>query len=311
MRQDMHPCPRRGLEDPVSALYPLLRKKVRVVILAKNEERDILACIKGVPSGVGVTVIDSGSTDRTREIARENGAMVIEHAFEGFAAQRNFALQEANFEEEWLVFIDADEIYQPVFWNWAERQLEGEPAFDAAFVTSKLVLDGVVLNHAPAYPIYHARMIRVGRPVFVDGDTSHSETIVAGLRVTHVDAPYLHYFHDGGLRPWMEKHLKLAELEVTRGRPTVGVRTGRALLNRSIPNSPFKALLRFFYHYVFCLGFLDGAAGYRYSSMYCWYEMSKWVMRLEKREGQSPMADHDGATPPVDVPTVKSSTIVA
>ncbi|HWA23883.1 MAG TPA: glycosyltransferase family 2 protein [Caulobacterales bacterium] len=262
--------------------YPTLARKVRVVILANHEERDLPMCLAGVPKGVGVTLIDSGSTDRTMDIAREHGAQVIEHPFEGFAAQRNFALAEADIKAEWVVFIDADEVFQKSFWDWAEKTLAaGDPPLDAVYVTSKLVLDGVVLEHAPAYPIYHSRFVRHGRAIFVDGDTSHNETILRDLRTGKVDAPYLHYFQSGPLLPWMKKHLGLADEEVHEGEPTSGIRTGRALLNRAVGNGPLKALLRFFYHYFFCLGFLDGKAGLRYSAMYSWYEFSKWVMSLE------------------------------
>ncbi|MEJ0023484.1 MAG: glycosyltransferase family 2 protein [Alphaproteobacteria bacterium] len=263
--------------------YPTLSKKVRVVILANHEERDLPMCLAGVPSGIGVTVIDSGSTDRTMDIAREHGAQVIEHPFEGFAAQRNFALAQANIQAEWIVFIDADEVFQKCFWDWAEKTLAaGDPPLDAVYVTSLLVLDGHVLKHAPAYPVYHSRFVRHGRAIFVDGDTSHNETILKDLRTGKVDAPYLHYFQAGVLLPWMEKHLGLAQEEVHEGQPTAGIRTGRALLNKSVGNGPLKALLRFFYHYVFCLGFLDGKAGLRYSAMYSWYEFSKWIMSLEE-----------------------------
>lgn len=83
--------------------------KLSVLILAKNEERHIEACIASAAFADEILVIDSGSTDRTVELAEKNGAKVIARPMteEGFAGQRNFAQTVAG--GDWILYLDADE----------------------------------------------------------------------------------------------------------------------------------------------------------------------------------------------------------
>lgn len=284
--------------------YPTLCQKLRVVVLATDEEDDLPACLDAVPPGIAVTVLQSSeSRDRTVEIARSRGAQVLTNPWDGFAAQRDFATHRAGIAEAWILFIDADEIFTAAFWTWCEGQLAGDPAFDGAFISSHLILDGVELKHAPAYPVYHARLVRTGVAHYVRNMTGHGETLAEGTRTTFVDIPYMHYIHSGPLKPWMEKHLRLAERDLESADANKGgLTTARARLNRFLPNGPWRAILRFFYHYLWCLGFLDGQAGLRYSAMYAWYEMSKWVMSVEGKKvmhlGEQAPASARLRTPP-------------
>jgi glycosyltransferase involved in cell wall biosynthesis len=82
-----------------------------VLIMTKNEEQFIERCIRSVPWANEVLVIDSGSTDRTREIAASLGANVYEQEWLGYAAQRNKAISLAK--NDWILFLDADEIVTP------------------------------------------------------------------------------------------------------------------------------------------------------------------------------------------------------
>jgi glycosyltransferase involved in cell wall biosynthesis len=82
--------------------------KLSAVIITFNEERNIARCIDSL-SGLAeeILVVDSFSTDKTREICQEKGAKVIQNKFEGHIQQKNFALQQAN--NEWVLSLDADE----------------------------------------------------------------------------------------------------------------------------------------------------------------------------------------------------------
>lgn len=83
--------------------------RLAVLILTKNEEKNIEECIKSVSFADEVVVIDSGSTDKTQEKAESLGARFVVHEMDeaGFAGQRNFALQQT--EAEWIMYLDADE----------------------------------------------------------------------------------------------------------------------------------------------------------------------------------------------------------
>ena len=84
-----------------------------VLILAKDEEKNIADAIASVRFAGEVLVIDSGSTDRTAEIARSAGARVLSHPMgaDGFAGQRNFAQEQAS--GDWVLYLDADERVLP------------------------------------------------------------------------------------------------------------------------------------------------------------------------------------------------------
>ena len=87
---------------------------VSVVILTYNEEENLPRClesVKGLKSEV--FVIDSASTDRTKEAAETAGAQVVQHAFENYAAQRNWAQNNLPIKSEWVLHLDADERLTP------------------------------------------------------------------------------------------------------------------------------------------------------------------------------------------------------
>ena len=83
--------------------------KVTVVVLTKNEEKNIAAVVQNAKKvAAEVLIVDSGSTDKTVQLAEENGAGVVYRAWDNdFAAQRNFALQ--HVKTEWVLYLDADE----------------------------------------------------------------------------------------------------------------------------------------------------------------------------------------------------------
>lgn len=86
-----------------------MNNNLTVVVLTKNEEKNIVAVVQNAKKfAAEVLIVDSGSTDKTVQLAEENGAKVVYRAWDNdFAAQRNFALQ--HVETEWVLYLDADE----------------------------------------------------------------------------------------------------------------------------------------------------------------------------------------------------------
>jgi glycosyltransferase involved in cell wall biosynthesis len=82
---------------------------ISVLILTKNEERDLPGCLESVAWSDDVHVFDSYSTDRTVEIARAAGAEVHQRVFDDYASHRNAALNEIRFKHRWVFLVDADE----------------------------------------------------------------------------------------------------------------------------------------------------------------------------------------------------------
>ena len=84
--------------------------QLSLIILTYNEEKNLPACLASLKGlECEIFVVDSGSTDRTREIAKAAGAQVFERQFENYAAQRNWAQQNLPIQTDWLLHLDADE----------------------------------------------------------------------------------------------------------------------------------------------------------------------------------------------------------
>ena len=83
--------------------------RVSVLVPTLDEELNLPACLDSVGWADEVFVVDSFSHDRTVEIARENGAHVVQHAFESYSRQKNWALENLPFRNDWVLIVDADE----------------------------------------------------------------------------------------------------------------------------------------------------------------------------------------------------------
>ena len=250
---------------------------VTVVILTLNEATQIESCISSIPSRFHIVIVDSGSTDGTQELAGALGARVIERPWAGFAAQRNFALRECV-ETEWTLFIDADERFPDIFFDWMTQTALLESDVDVYQIPSTLILNGRPLMYAPGYPILHPRLVRRGT-VFTVNHAGHGET-AEPCRSARAPIGYSHYFHSGDLTPWLAKHVRLAQFEAgSRQTPT----TARARLASRVPRGPLRAILRFAFHYILRGGIRDGKEGLEYSIMYAWYELTIYLIEASRR----------------------------
>ncbi|QSA98583.1 glycosyltransferase family 2 protein [Methylococcus sp. EFPC2] len=256
-----------------------MSKAITVVILTQNEERTLDRCLTAIPAGYPVVVLDSGSTDGTLAIAESLGARVCHHAWEGYAQQRNHALQHCSIATPWVLFIDADEVFSREFFDWADGALESELAeIDAVMVPSYFYLRGKRLSHAPGYPIVHARLLRRETVRFLSHhEGGFGENIQAGCRIAYASIPYEHYFYDGELLEWLHKHVAHANREIRVHHEGI-ILNPRKRLSLLLGNSFWKAPARFFYHYVLRGGFLDGKEGLEFSLMFAWYEFTKFLL---------------------------------
>ena len=250
-----------------------------VVILTKNEEKTLARCLNALPTGYDVMVLDSGSTDQTLDIARQYGCIIRQHDWEGYAQQRNYALEECGITTPWVLFIDADEVFQKEFFDWTMTAVNLELASaDAVMVPSYFFLRGKRLRYTPGYPIYHARLLRRGKVRFLSHhEGGFGENIEEGARVTFAKISYEHYFYDGELLEWMHKHIDHANREIRVNKAGITINR-RKRLSMLLGNSILRAPARFIYHYVICGGFLDGREGLEFSFMFAWYEATKYLL---------------------------------
>jgi glycosyltransferase involved in cell wall biosynthesis len=140
------------------------RAPVTAVVLTFNEEKNLPACLESLATWVeNLYVVDSGSTDRTVEIARAAGAVVVEHAFENYGAQRNWAIDTLPISSPWTLHIDADERITVELRDSITAALARDPQdVDGFLVSRRTMFMGTWIKHGGHYPAWHLRVMRTG-----------------------------------------------------------------------------------------------------------------------------------------------------
>jgi glycosyltransferase involved in cell wall biosynthesis len=280
--------------------------KVSTLLLTFNEERNLPPCLRALAWCDDIIVVDSGSTDSTREIALQAGARVLQRPFDDFASQRNFGLEKGEPRHEWVLHLDADEIVTQPFLDRLNA-LEEVDGIDAYRVPSKIVILGHWLRYAGMYPAYQVRLGRRDRLRFKQVGHGQREDLPPAA-VGTFNEPYLHFNFSHGLAAWLRRHVRYAEEEA---RQLVALRTGRQLTSgrwlgvdstdrrRRAKDLAAKLPLmmrpasRFLYVFVWRRGFLDGRYGLLYALMLSVYEGMIAILAAEEisreRSTESPI----------------------
>ncbi|MDQ2867338.1 MAG: glycosyltransferase family 2 protein, partial [Verrucomicrobiota bacterium] len=198
-----------------------------VIVLTRNEERDLARCLEAARNLGPIIVVDSGSTDRTREIAIANHARVFEHPFASFGQQRNWALTNCEITTEWVLFLDADEIATPEFCRAIIDATKNAPANIAGFYCCwKTLLDGTWLRRSDSFPKWQFRLLRRGHATFRDVGHGQKEGTWDG-EIGYIAEPYVHDAFSKGWEDWRAKHERYATQEAID-------RSARAICGRDL-----------------------------------------------------------------------------
>lgn len=229
-------------------------KTLSVAMIAMNEEDNLPRTLESVRWADEIIVVDSGSKDRTLEIAQSFGAKTSYHAFGGHGEQKNVALDLCT--SEWILLLDADEVLSPELQAEIQQVLRGEPEYGAYWIPRLNLYFGRWMRHGGFYPDHKLRLFRRGTARLSEGVGPHSTPQFNGPRGT-LKHDMLHYAY-----PTMAIYLEhmnrysneIAQLLHRRGR-----------ISRGWPAFLWNAVLNpaatFVYNYIFRLGFLDGREG--------------------------------------------------
>jgi glycosyltransferase involved in cell wall biosynthesis len=265
---------------------------ISVLILTKNEERDLPGCLASVAWSDDVHVFDSFSTDRTVEIARAAGAHVTQRAFDGYASQRNAALETLPFRHEWIFLPDADERPTPELIVEMQPAATSAPAEVAAFrVRRRDFLNGAWLKHAQMSP-YYVRLVRRGRARF---EREVNEVPRVEGRIADLAAPLDHFPFSKGMAYWIEKHNTYSTMEarliasgMNRPPPSLAAalfekdfHARRVAQKALFYRMPARPLIKWCYMMFVRGAVLDGSAGLAYSNLQATYE---YMIVLKTRE---------------------------
>ncbi|WP_068712408.1 glycosyltransferase family 2 protein [Cephaloticoccus capnophilus] len=276
---------------------------ISAIILTLNEEKKLPTCLASLRECDDIVLLDSGSTDRTIEIARAHGARIFANPFQNFAQQRNYAHEHIPFRHPWLIHLDADETMTPELWAEccaiAARDAQSPLPLDGYYVAPKMFFQNRWIPHCTDYPSYQARLVHVQRFRFIE--VGHGQREASGLRLGTIHANYLHDLSASGEVDWLAKHRRYAAAEVAAylSPDTPPFRfadlfsrkkiTRRRALKRLAFHLPLRPQLRFFYQYFLRGGFLDGPPGLRYCGLLMHYE--RFILdalceaRAEQRKG--------------------------
>jgi glycosyltransferase involved in cell wall biosynthesis len=270
---------------------------VSVLILTLNEATNIERCLAALSFSDDIVVLDSYSSDDTVQLAEAAGARTFQREFDDFASQRNFALDNIDFEHDWVLHLDADEVVTPEVRDEIASTISN-PHFAAYRMTSKLIFGDSWLRYSGMFPVYQVRLGRKDALRFEQVGHGQRESLNAD-QVGTLKSAYLHYGFSKGMADWIERHNRYSSDEaghhfkdsLSAGSAIGGLfsldRTERRrAVKQLVGNLPFRPFARFLYMYVLKLGFLDGRAGWTYCRLMAMYEY--WI-NLKRQER---LSDH-------------------
>ena len=254
-----------------------------VVIITLNEEKNLGRCIASLPSNVEICVLDSGSSDGTEQICRDQNAAFSFRKFDNYANQKNAAIQLAR--RDWVLSLDADETLEESCHQALAAITEASDSKHSAYrITRRLVFQGNKMRFGKTVdrPI---RLFRNGRAHFKSA--IHEKLTVEGS-IGVCPGQMLHY-----------SYADLTDYFFRFNRYTSRIAENHFNNEKRLPAKPVRALRfwsEFLTRYLLRGGFLDGYPGYIYaliSSMYAFTKYEK-LAELVERDFSSQTSNPEG-----------------
>ena len=281
-----------------------------VVIITHNEEANIGRTLESVRALVSdgkgeIIVVDSGSTDRTVEIAKSFGAKIFLEEWKGFAAQKNSAIDKAT--GDWILSLDADEEVGPVAQGFILDFLFGIVASSYRGFEGGVLLGrrnyflGRWIRHGGFYREEKLRLFFRGSGRFEERLVHEDLALKPGKRILD---PTLHWSWMGDSRidlihhsyPTLSDYIEHMNRYSSLGAEMV-VAKANGKVHFSVINIVFRPLLTFLYNYIFRLGFLDGREGLLLHLYHAVYVSWKYAKAWELSRKQAPRTPDQASHP--------------
>jgi (heptosyl)LPS beta-1,4-glucosyltransferase len=243
------------------------RPHLAAIVLTRNEERHIAACLESLAWADKLVVFDDFSTDRTIELAGAQGAHVLQHPLENFAAQRNAAL--GAVEADWVLFVDADERATPALAEEVRRVIgyEGDRACAGWWVPRHNIMLGHRMRGGGWYPDHQLRLLRRGFAQYDPQRPVHEIVLLEG-KAGYLENPLIHYNYD-----------TLAQFRQKMGRYTAfeaGILRDKGV--RARPWTYVSMPLREFWRRFITLGgYRDHLYGLLFCGLMSWYTLQTYL----------------------------------
>jgi glycosyltransferase involved in cell wall biosynthesis len=255
--------------------------KISVFIITLNEAEHIRAACESVAWADEIVVVDSGSTDRTLEIAGECGARVIERPWPGFAAQRQFAAEQA--EHDWIFSLDADERVSDEL-RASIEVLQGKADAELAdgYLTARRAFYmGRWIRGGGWYPDHQLRLYRKSKGRWEGSHVHESVKMKADARVGVLNGDLLHYT----VRDAAAHHRMIGE----RYAPLAARKMFEAGRRTSSWQIAIFGPATFIRNFILKGGFRDGLAGFSIASFAAHHAFLKYMQlwELQNLEGSN------------------------
>lgn len=241
-----------------------------VIVITKNEEHNIRACLESVNWADEILIVDAGSTDATVQLAKHFTQKIFARPWEGYGAARNFALTQAT--SDWILWLDADERVSLTLAEEIKATLAtSDPSITAYTVPRRAYFLGRWIKHCGWYPSRVVRLFRRGTGTFSEHKV-HEQLIVTGPE-GELRSDLIH-FTDPNLAHYVEKfnrYTSLASEELT-------IQKQQFHLSQLLLRPPWV----FIKMYIVRLGFLDGIQGLILCVLSACYVFTKYAKLWER-----------------------------
>ncbi|MBP0016581.1 MAG: glycosyltransferase family 2 protein [Cyanobacteria bacterium SBLK] len=272
-----------------------------IFIPTYNEELDIAACIESALLSDDIIIVDSYSSDRTREIARNYPVQIVGHEFASHGKQRTWMLQNVATRYDWVYILEADERMTPELFAECLQAIQN-PENVGYYAAERVIFMGHWIRHCTQYPRYQLRLLKKDKVWF--SDYGHAEREVCSGNTSFLQSTYPHFTCGKGFSRWLEKHDRYStdeaketiyQLQNKRVNwkdlflGSTEIQRRRALKDLSL-RLPFRPVIRFFYMYFVLGGILDGRAGFTWCLLQAFYEyfivlkVEEWQQKIDREQ---------------------------
>jgi glycosyltransferase involved in cell wall biosynthesis len=278
---------------------PVLRSPacgVSVLIFTLNEAVHLPSCLSSLAWCDDVIVVDSFSADDTEAICRTASVRFVQHAFEGFGAQRNWAIDHCDPKYPWILILDADERVPVEMAKELRDIAERDPPGVGAYrMRRRFHMWGRWLRHSALYPSWVVRFIHKDRVRYINRGHSETQTVTGETLDLHSD---LIDENLKGIDEWFARQNRYSrkeaeyELEIDGERASLARLFSRdPLLRRASVkamsrNLPFRGAMYFLYAFVWRRGFLDGWDGLMFCRMRALYQAEVEIKKYDSKRRQ-------------------------
>ncbi|WP_404783321.1 glycosyltransferase family 2 protein [Altericista sp. CCNU0014] len=257
---------------------------ISILILTKNEERDLPGCLESIRWSDDIHLYDSYSEDSTVGIAQKFGAKITQRSFDNWSAHQNWGLANIPFKYEWVFYIDADErVHASLIESIGQAINNPSQAFDAYRIQRRDFFMGAWLKHVQTTPYY----IRLFRPQKIRYERLVNPVTIVDGSIGQLTGYLDHFPFSKGVGHWLDRHNSYSTFEaqqiydnqinnetfnILKAFTAKNFQSRRYHQKELFYRLPARPLIKFFILYFLKRGFLDGKPGFTYAVLQSIYE---------------------------------------